>query len=104
MAFLVPLAAGLSIAASGLGIGLGVKSMIDSSKGSKEEEEEPYDPKGGFLKGYNTGGSTDLQEPESHEMPHLGATPSIGSMGRPLALEDDPVLNQPSTNSDNFIF
>lgn len=105
MSFLTALTTGLNIGASALGIGMGVKGLIDSSKSPEKEKETPYDPNLGTLKGKTSGSAGEVEDGAyGGQMTHLGAEPSQGSLGRPVALEDDPVLNQPVDNYNNFIF
>lgn len=60
---------------------------------------------GNMITGLSTGaGQRDQGEGGGFGSGGMGGSPSDGSLGRPLALEEDPVLNLPVENYNNFSF
>ncbi len=89
----------LGIGSMGLSMGLTIKDLLDSGS------DEPAKSSVVKSKGGGNGSAGEAEDGAyGGQMTHLGAEPSQGSLGRPIALEDDPVLNQPVDNYNNFIF
>lgn len=92
------LMAGVGLATQGVAMYQMINDMTKSN--DEEEKSSTVASKSG---GNGSAGEVD-EGAFGGQMSHLGAEPSEGSLGRPIALEQDPVLEQPVDNSNNFIF
>lgn len=80
----------------GLDVDNNAETLINKLKHTRGD-----DAIGNMLTGQSTGPG---EGSEGQGFGGMGASPSEGSLGRPLALEQDPVLNQPTDNFNNFSF
>ena len=68
------------------------------------KHERLDDTLGNFITGLSTGAGLKDQGNQDITSGGMGGSPSEGSLGKPLALEEDPVLNLPTENYNNFSF
>lgn len=84
-------------------LGLDVDSPMQDLM-TRLKHERLDDALGNLITGLSTGAGQKDQGDQEMAAGGMGGSPGEGSLGRPLGLEEDPVLNQPTENYNNFSF
>jgi hypothetical protein len=114
LAFFPLFLAGAALLGTAVSAGTSVYGMIKSenesanqrTKQKEQEEKQKYDPNKGVSSGISLSGSSGGGSPGAYgsDQPHLNAEPPVGSLGRPMAIEQEPSLQKQTTDLNNFSF